>query len=221
MQASVAFSLQNPSEDIVGNTEGFWRWFVERADYFGALIGKRFREDDLDAIMNRLHTIHERLYFEIGGKAGDCELIISAECDRELFPLVFYIIGQSPRLPDWRFTALKPAMGTKFGYQDNKIALDPDRLEFCVLKKEGSPLIGVSAIISDFSKELEQNYITGLWRLIETVIGEWLATEGVGFVEARAEPYENASVHPLSQLEEIVRNNLLEHGFIDPYSTLQ
>ena len=200
----------------------FWEWFTESANELVCTEGEAYPEEKLDLIMVALHKIHGGIYFEIGIDDGQNDLVISSESDKTLFPIVFEIVRRAPKLNEWKFTALKPPMGAQFGYKDNYIELEPSSLTYTPLFSENSPnTIGLRVYVGNDAQELEGQYIVGLWRMIETLIGEWLAAEIVVYIEPASAPAPDVQVNDLATLETYVREFLKERGIVDPYEVVQ
>jgi hypothetical protein len=115
------------------------------------------------------------------------------------------------------FTALKPPMGSKYTYRDDEIEVSPDHLKLNLLHSETTSLLGVRVAFEAYDASKDQQFITALWRMIETVIGEWLATEAIGYAEPSSSLIDGAEVHSFADLEYIARKHLREQGIRDPY----
>jgi len=64
-----------------------------------------------DRILERLQEIDGGLYFEFSTSGEPVELIITAEGNARLFPLVEAIVAAAPPVPGWAIIALKPKLG--------------------------------------------------------------------------------------------------------------
>lgn len=89
--------------------ERFWCTFaVHRADLERIESAESPAYDNL---LESLQRIDEGLYLEFCTTPGANELIISAEGDADLFPLVDEVVRQAPAMDDWAVFALKPKIG--------------------------------------------------------------------------------------------------------------
>ncbi|MEL7032730.1 MAG: hypothetical protein AAGL97_01705 [Pseudomonadota bacterium] len=210
--------MQN--SEISGQYATFWTWFSENADEITPIRDGPYPERQLDLILSSLHAVSDGLFFEIGTtKDGQAEFIVSAECNRDLFPVVFKLVSSAPDIAGWKFTALKPPMGPDYSYRDDVVEIDPHRLKMNLLYSEKTPLLGIRVAFDNYQPEHDERYITALWRMVETIAGEWLATEALGYVEARSELVEGVEVHEFADLEGIARAHLHNQGIRDPYGT--
>ncbi len=94
------------------NSDKFWSWFIRNEI---ELSNSRSADDPiLDTLLAELQEIHSEFFFEIGTNFEPHELIITAEGKRNLFPVVDEFVAGAPRIPAWKFIALKPAQGFDF-----------------------------------------------------------------------------------------------------------
>jgi hypothetical protein len=89
----------------------FWTWFRGFAD--------RLRHDHVpdafqDELLSQLHRYDSRLYFLICTNTSPCELIITADGNRDAFSAADSLVAAAPDLDGWTFIAVKPPMGFDF-----------------------------------------------------------------------------------------------------------
>jgi hypothetical protein len=165
----------------------FWDWFSSHAQDIWANI-----ESDPDHWAFRIHehlvAIHPDLVFDIPFELqeGNRELILSADGDASLFPLVDAIHEAAPSIQGWTMHALRP----RTDQMDQAIELDGLYLEyedlfFCEQEEE-LPL-DLTIYIRGYDNE-DQRYIHAYFLLLDTLLGE---RDAVVYTETTAvHPYE-------------------------------
>jgi hypothetical protein len=201
------------SDDTAEKAEAFWTWFAENE----ARI-RQIRTAGVPLIRlvhAKLREIAPKLTIELSADDNPKELIISASGDRSLFPLVREVVSRAPKLPGWRFIALKPPRGfpqqTRFGESVHR----PAEMWFIPLRKEGAPSflglrIGYPWYGSTHAK-VERN---GVYEVLEAALGEETLSGEVQYVEVAPLPDnpEDAGWGRLHELPMFLRNQKKSAG---------
>jgi len=179
--------------DLVSQASAFWRWFAKHQSRFRTVEVPQ-KETLLDEIQDHLHTYSPDLFFEIGGfPGGVTELIITAEGRRELFPLVWGLVGVAPQLDGWSFIAFKPAQGFDFVTEYGLAKLDPQQCWFLPLESSKNPeRIGLRIGCPNFLHPTLQDFEKAALVALDTGLGELRAAEDIGHVEVERLPAEPA-----------------------------
>jgi hypothetical protein len=132
-----------------------------------------------DEVLDQLKAVDEGLWFEVSEPGGgDRELVITAEGDPGLFPLVQALVEASPRLPGWIFVALKPPGGFDFTLRYDGVQLEPGRLWFLPLTYLEAPAaLGLRVGVPGLDPDQQQSVENGLHVLLDTALGERAAAE--------------------------------------------
>lgn len=136
-------------------------------------------------LLTKLNDYCEGLFYEIGGlPEGKANLIITAEGDVKLFKDVEKLIGKAPKLDKWEFIAFKPPMGTDFKINYEGLELDPNNLWFLPLKNTEEPdSIGLRVGFQNFNSDKEKLYISAIYIILDSVLGERSNAEDMGYIE--------------------------------------
>src|SRR5262249_44452383 len=97
---------------MIGNPQAiseFWRAFESHEDALSKVSSADHPVYDL--ILDRLQQVHPELYFEFSSEPRNCVIIITAEGDSSLFPLVESIVASAPKIAGWSVVPLKPKLG--------------------------------------------------------------------------------------------------------------
>ncbi len=166
----------------------FWEWFTEHnekylmLDKLETIEEKEMLQSDL---ISKLDEYQKGLFFEIGGRSeGVNTLIITAEGDVELFNAVRSLVEEAPKLKGWEIMALKPPMGTDFKINYEGLQLDPNLIWFLPLKNTEDPeTVGLRVGFLDFDVEKEKFYISAIYIILDTILGEEIHAENVTYIE--------------------------------------
>jgi hypothetical protein len=151
----------------------FWTWFAENRDE----LSRAASEEITDQLYSALTHVDDRLAVEVAKDAAGIEVIVSANGEREAFPLVHQLVRSFPNVEDWKFVALKPPRGFDFTLDVEDGSVEADKLSFDPLEVGEDPkALGIRLFGLDVDARL--NDVDSLARLIvETGIGEELAAQ--------------------------------------------
>ena len=138
-----------------------------------------------DELLETLQEIHEGLFIEFSTSPGDCELIITAEGEKSLFPLVEQIVAAAPVIKGWKIFALKPKLGFPDLIQWEGYQLSIEDVVFDPMESESGEL-GLFLLVPNLADEDAQNAHDALLRAIDHGLGEREFAEAVAFTEIAA-----------------------------------
>jgi hypothetical protein len=161
----------------------FWTWLVSRQSDLNAMDSPE--EPFWDEMLERLKTLNDGLWFEVSAPGeGDREIVITAQGDWELFPLVEAMVSVAPELPGWSAVALKPAMGFGFTIGYRGLELDPQGIWFEPLVDPDAPeVLGLRVAVQGFNDDQEEDFANGLLLVLDTALGERAAATDVDLVD--------------------------------------
>ena len=157
--------------------EDFWAWFSVNQSSFLAAVKK----DDADYIHHhflnkiepRLQALNDKFYFEAGMFDDNvAELVITAEGDIKSFVFVEGLIALSPKLDNWKFTALKPSTGNGRIKMDGQM-FDSDTITFYCLEQEQYPdEVDLVLIHRNFTAQNKDLITHGTLLYLDSLLGE-------------------------------------------------
>ena len=123
----------------------FWDLFLECE----RRLAKAESADDpvYDELLERLHAVHPGLFLEFSSTPGARELIVTAEGDESLFPLVDTIVEAAPEVPGWTVHALRPRTGFPETSRWESVTVTTSDLVFDPLSREGSDDLGLRVFV--------------------------------------------------------------------------
>ncbi|WP_431050910.1 hypothetical protein [Roseateles sp. L2-2] len=161
----------------------FWTWLASRQADLDALTSPDY--PFWDELLEHLQAVNDGLWFEVSAPGeDDRELVITAQGQWELFPLVEAMVSVAPELPGWIPVALKPAMGFDFGIKYEGLDLNPNGIWFEPLVDPDAPeVLGLRVAIEGFNVDQEDDFANGLLIMLDTALGEKAAATDVDLVE--------------------------------------
>ena len=168
----------------------FWAWL---ASHQSALNTLESPDDPFwDELLAHLQGVNEGLWFEVSAPGDeDRELVITAQGEWALFPLVEAMVSVAPELPGWIPVDLKPAMGFGFSIGYRGLELDPQDIWFEPMVDPDAPdVLGLRVAVQGFNDDQEEDFANGLLLMLDTALGEKAAATDVDLVEVCDVPAE-------------------------------
>jgi hypothetical protein len=161
----------------------FWQLFELNA----AQLAQARSADSVeyDELLEELQEIDEGLFIEFATSPGECELIITAEGKKSLFPLVEEIVAAAPAVKNWRIYALKPKLGFPEFIQWEGYQLAVDEVVFDPLEAKSGEL-GLRLLVPGLVDEDADSAHNALLRAIDHGLGEREFAEAVAYTEVAA-----------------------------------
>jgi hypothetical protein len=154
--------------------EEFWQWFKKEKKQYEIMPDSEYAER-LDVIIAHLDPIAEGLAVEVSKEThGIPELIISADGDKNKFPVVKAIIEEAPVIPGWKAVAFRQRASEEFVLTYQKLRLSPAEMSFHpIMEGDSLDLIIYADSVKDKNRDDVVKY--GLVTL-DNVLGEYAAT---------------------------------------------
>lgn len=164
--------------------DDFWAWFVKHeATFFNVIKAHDDIETDFfNKLAPKLNQYKDEIFYLCGMYEDDvAELILTPDGNVKNIVFVEELIAAAPSLPNWRFTALKPAhdMGSDYmqmaGY---KFGLD--NLSYYAINHDDYPDEVDMVIVYDDYKEADKDVITNaVYICLDNYLGELKAITSI------------------------------------------
>ena len=180
--------------------QGFWSLFRQRATQ---LAGAESADDAVyDELLDKLHEIEPGLFIEFSAGRPECELIITADGDRKLFPAARAAVAQAPRLDGWTIQALKPRLGMPATAAWEGVTVKIDEVVFEPLQADDADQ-GLRIYVPALDQADVVAAHNALLRALDHALGEERFALGVQFTEVLPMPenFDPEAHIPLRDLE--------------------
>lgn len=165
------------------NISEFWRSFELNA---AKLAQARSADTPVyDELLDELHEIDDGLFLEFATSPGECELIITAEGNKSLFPLAEEIVAAAPAVKNWRIFALKPKLGFPEFVQWEGYQCAVEDVVFDPLDGQSGEL-GLRLLVPGLVDEDADSAHSALLRAIDHGLGEREFAQAVAYTEVAA-----------------------------------
>lgn len=205
----------------MNTAQQFWNWFSENQERFTGIHGKSMEEVNalFDEVMPVLHQYNEGLSLEIGAQKPPYEIIITAEGMKKHFAAAEQLVALAPAIPNWQVTALKPAVGDHFDFKMGAITVNCENLQFIPLQDEDDEdAVAIRIIHRDYPVEdgaLKNALTTGIYNVMDCLLGEKNATLDISSLEIAAEEQEGDKVLPFKELPHFINWKKKERKIAD------
>jgi hypothetical protein len=181
----------------------FWTLFQRHATDLA--LAESADSPAYDRLLEQLHQIDAGLYLEFSMEPGASELVVTAEGNRSLFPLVRAIVAAAPKVDGWIIRALKPKLGFPATVRWNDLELSIDEIVFEPLEAEGSDELGLRILVPGIeAKDLESAH-SAVLRAMDYGVGEERLAESVEYTEVLPLPVdEETNALPLLELDSFI-----------------
>lgn len=158
----------------------FWSWLQAHGAELTALV--KPEEPFWDVVLRELRGVDERLGFELSEPDGDTrEFVLTAQGEKDLFPLVDELVAKAPRMDGWTFVALKPPMGFDFATVYEGVRFRPLEMWFLPLENASLPhVVGLRIGIPDLQPDAKRRATAAVEMILRTGLGERSAATDIG-----------------------------------------
>jgi hypothetical protein len=193
--ASIVAAKLAPASEA---TAQFWSWFTVNAS--------RLASGDLEKAMveinDHLEPTHRGIFVEIGAGEHVRTLVITADGNRDYFPLVQKVFDVRPAsIPGWKIVAFRQRDAAPFTIELGGLKLDPKDLRF-VAGAGASGKIDLDVFVASYTDtpELKQ----ALYIVLDHTLGEFDMETKIGGIDFHALSEAGSSARPLLELPRVL-----------------
>ncbi|QOW11539.1 DUF695 domain-containing protein [Kaistella flava (ex Peng et al. 2021)] len=155
----------------------FWKWFETKEKDFFNVVKERQNIDGnfLDIILPQLKELNENFFILVGmSDDSKAELIITVDGNLKEIVYAEELIAESPKLENWKFTALKPELEIdKISLKMGDYIFNKENIYFYSNDDEDYPdEIDLVFVHEDFNDQNESDVINGTYLFIDSYLGE-------------------------------------------------
>ncbi|MGB0579572.1 MAG: hypothetical protein ACPGVU_07720 [Limisphaerales bacterium] len=179
--------------------EKFWQVFSDHRSDFSEM--ESADDPNYAIVLKHLQKVSPDIYFEFMTSPEGNELIITADGERSLFPLVEEIIAAAPDLSDWTFLALKPQFDFPETTEWEGVQIRIADVRCILLECVDTDELGLQLIVPHLNPAKEDALLNALLRAIDHGLGERRFAESIDFTELVDTPAAEAETFPLAELD--------------------
>lgn len=177
----------------------FWRWFTEHAD---ALRADTDIVRTMERISAELAAIDREVFAEIGAAGDKRTLVLSADGNKERFPLVQALYASRPTVPGWTIVAFRQRAKPGDSFRMNDLEIDAARVKMIATRAGPKVDLAVFLPVDSGATDVEMSQIGSV--ILAHVVGEYDLTMKIGATAFA--PLERAptNAQPLTDLPAVV-----------------
>ena len=193
-------------DKVVHDKDTFWAWFQTQAEAFhhAVITQEKIDTDFFDPLSANLDRMHEGIYFLAGeAETGVAELILTADGVYRNFAFIEDLVVAAPKLPAWRFVALKPACAIDgFGINMNGLIYSDDTLHFYVREDAKCPQVVDVVMVHSDATATEEQLTSGVYVYLDNLLGEWVAVTQIDQMQIinQQQLPANQTLQPMAEL---------------------
>lgn len=204
---------------VVTDYRSFWNWFTENADAFFGIVKTQddVEEKFLDKVIPVLKQINEQFFCLVGMEnENTAEMVVTVDGDIKSIVFAEEIIASAPSLKNWKFTALKPAIGFDMSINMDGFEFDKNNISFVNNEDANYPdEIDLTFVHKDFSEENRRSIGNGCLMFLDNALGELNTVMLIDNFSIDAAPPEKDKLIPISKLSDFLQWR--EKEFVEKY----
>lgn len=198
----------------------FWVWFVSNQASFYKLVKAQsnIKNGFFDKLSPMLDRVHDDIYYLTGMYSNDVvELVLTAEGVVKNFVFIEELVDAAPSLPNWKFTALKPALDIKnVNIQMNGFEFSGNNISFYDATHPDYPdEISIDIVYHDYSEEDKNLSHHGIHIFLDNYLGEVSYASLIDSVKIISKEEATKELVPISKLKEYL--NWRQKEFVEKY----
>lgn len=164
-------------EDKIQSYEDFWHWFSANGEVFYKVVktGTNIETDFFNKLSPKLEELKDGFFF-LTGMLDDntAELVFTPDGVLENIVFVEELVSSAPKIPNWKFTALKPALDIEnVGIKMGDYTFDKNNLSFYAIEHNDYPdEIDIVIAHNDYKEEDKPTIINGTYIFLDNYLGE-------------------------------------------------
>ena len=208
-------------EEPIKTYNDFWNWFLENEKSFYEVVknSKNIEKDFFNKLSPKLDELKEGFLF-LTGMCDDttAELVLTPDGIVKNIVFVEELVNAAPKLPNWKFTALKPALDIeRVGIRMGNYEFGNENLFFYPNDHENYPDEVDIVIAHKDYKESDKSLITnGVYILLDNYLGELNSVTTLDNVTVIAKEQAEKELIPISKLKDFLIWR--EKEFVEKYS---
>jgi hypothetical protein len=170
-------NLLGTKETQIKSNSDFWNWFRNNEKVFFNVIKNKgnIEQDFFNKLSPKLNQLRDGYWYLAGMIDNDtAELVLTADGVYKNIAFVEELVQSAPRIDNWKFTALKPALNIKDVYismgdlkfsNENLLFYSNDHSEY-------PDKIDITVVHADYNEDLKNAITNGVYIFLDNYLGE-------------------------------------------------
>jgi len=201
--------------------EDFWNWFQTNERKFYAIVksGENPEKDFFDKLSPKLEELKEG-FFYMSGMLDDntAELVLTPDGMIKNIVFVEELVEAAPPIPNWKFTALKPALDIENVRIDMAgYSFGSENLSFYSIDNSNYPdEVDIVIVHNDYNEEDKSTLTNGTYIFLDNYLGELNSVTTIDSLKVIPKEKAEKELIPIAKL----KNYLIwrEKEFVEKYS---
>lgn len=164
-------------ESKIQTYKEFWNWFSinEQTFYNVVRTGKNIEADFFNKLSPKLEELKDGFFYQTGMYDDTiAELVFTPDGILKNIVFVEELVSSAPIIPNWKFTALKPALDIEnVGINMADYTFDKDNLSFYALEHKNFPdEVDIVVVYNEYKEEDKSTIINGIYIFLDNYLGE-------------------------------------------------
>lgn len=213
-------NLFKPKEEPIKSNAEFWEWFKQHEATFYNIVNSGNKVDELlfKELASKLDQIKTGYLYLAGmDKENIAELVITVDGDIKNVAFAEELIAEAPRLPNWKFTALKePLTSDDVNINMNGYKFDTKNIYFQFNENKQFPdEIELTLTHDDLNDKNLKEISTGIYIFLDNYLGELNFITSIDNIEFKKKNESKDEWVQLSKLKDFL--HWREKEFIEKY----
>lgn len=199
------FGGKQEEEKPITSYPDFWNWFGQQAQGFAEVIkaNGNIEKKVFDVIRPKLHQLDDNIFYLVGLSEGVVELVLTVDGKFKSIATVEELVAAAPAVPGWKFTALKPAMGSGVGIGISGFEFNSSTIHFHANENPGYPdEIDITVVHDDYRDDEAKAMAQGVYLYLDNYLGELQFVSTIDNMRITGRENATNELIPIDKLEE-------------------
>lgn len=221
---SLLKNIFGKKEQTIKSYDDFWTWFQSNEQKFYDIVksGKNPEKDFFDKLSPKLEELKDGFFYLTGMFDNNtAELVLTPDGMVKNIVFVEELVKSAPTFPNWKFTALKPALDIEnvriemAGY-----SFDSDNLSFYSIDNNNYPdEVDIVIVHNDYNEEDKSTITNGTYIFLDNYLGELNSVTSIDNLIVISKDNAEKELIPIAKLKDYLIWR--EKEFVEKYSGLR
>lgn len=217
-------NIFNKKDQPIKNYADFWNWFQANEQTFYNIIqkGENPEKKFFSQLSAKLAEIKDGFFYMVGMLDNNtAELVLTPDGIINNIVFVEELVDAAPAIPNWKFTALKPALDIEnIGIKMDGYKFDGENLSFYVIDHPNYPdEIDIVIVHNDYNEEDKSTIINGTFIFLDNFLGELNSVSTIDNATVVSKEQATGELIPIAKLKDYLIWR--EAEYIEKYSDVR